>query len=50
VPVKAALAEMGLIEDVLRQPLLPLAEELRPRLRAALASAGIELAPTLVSA
>ena len=26
VPVKAALAEMGLIEDVLRQPLLPLAE------------------------
>ena len=32
VPVKAALAEMGLIEDVLRQPLLPLADELRPRL------------------
>jgi 4-hydroxy-tetrahydrodipicolinate synthase len=50
VPVKAALAEMGLIEDVLRQPLLPMAEELRPRLRAALASAGIELAPALVTA
>jgi 4-hydroxy-tetrahydrodipicolinate synthase len=50
VPVKAALAEMGLIEDVLRQPLLPMADELRPRLRAALASAGIELAPALVSA
>jgi 4-hydroxy-tetrahydrodipicolinate synthase len=50
VPVKAALAEMGLIEDVLRQPLLPMADELRPRLRAALASAGIELAPSLASA
>jgi 4-hydroxy-tetrahydrodipicolinate synthase len=50
VPVKAALAEMGLIEDVLRQPLLPMADELRPRLRAALASAGIELTPALVSA
>ena len=40
VPVKAALAEMGLISDVLRQPLLPLADELRPRLRAALAAVG----------
>jgi 4-hydroxy-tetrahydrodipicolinate synthase len=50
VPVKAALAEMGLIEDVLRQPLLPLADEVRPRLRAALAAAGVELAPTLVAA
>jgi 4-hydroxy-tetrahydrodipicolinate synthase len=50
VPVKAALAEMGLIEDVLRQPLLPMADELRPRLRAALASAGIELAPAMVNA
>jgi len=50
VPVKAALAEMGLIEDVLRQPLLPLADELRPRLRAALASAGVELAPARVTA
>ncbi len=40
VPVKAALAEMGLIEDVLRQPLLPLVDELRPRLRAALAAVG----------
>ena len=26
VPVKAALAEMGLIEDVLRQPLMPLVD------------------------
>jgi 4-hydroxy-tetrahydrodipicolinate synthase len=40
VPVKAALAEMGLISDVLRQPLLPLADELRPRLRAVLAAVG----------
>jgi 4-hydroxy-tetrahydrodipicolinate synthase len=36
VPVKAALAEMGLIEDVLRQPLLPLAEPGRSRLLGAL--------------
>ncbi len=50
VPVKAALAEMGLIHDVLRQPLLPLADELRPRLRAALASAGIEVAGTTLVA
>lgn len=50
VPVKAALAEMGLIEDVLRLPLLPMADDLRPRLRAALASAGVELTPTLVTA
>ncbi len=50
VPVKAALAEMGLIEDVLRLPLLFMADDLRPRLRAALASAGVELTPTLVTA
>jgi 4-hydroxy-tetrahydrodipicolinate synthase len=37
VPVKAALAEMGLIEDVLRQPLLPLDEPQRTRLRGVLA-------------
>jgi 4-hydroxy-tetrahydrodipicolinate synthase len=41
VPVKAALAEMGLISDVLRAPLLPMAEEQRPRLRAALRAAGL---------
>ena len=40
-PVKAALAEMGLIEDVLRQPLLPLADEQRARLVEALAAAGV---------
>jgi 4-hydroxy-tetrahydrodipicolinate synthase len=37
VPVKAALAAMGLIEDVLRQPLLSLAEPGRSRLLAILA-------------
>ena len=41
VPVKAALAEMGLIADVVRAPLLPLADEQRPRLRAALVAAGL---------
>ena len=40
VPVKAALAEMGLIEDVLRQPLLPLAEPGRGRLLAILGGPG----------
>ena len=45
VPVKASLAEMGLIHDVLRPPLLPMAEELRPRLRAALTAAGLLPAP-----
>jgi 4-hydroxy-tetrahydrodipicolinate synthase len=37
VPVKAALAAMGLIEDVLRQPLLSLAEPGRGRLMSVLA-------------
>ena len=40
VPVKAALAEMGLIEDVLRQPLLPLAEPGRSRLLGILGGPG----------
>ena len=44
VPVKAALAEMGLIEDVLRQPLLPLADAERGRLRETLAA--LELVDT----
>ena len=41
VPVKAALAEMGLIADVLRAPLLTLADEQRPRLQAVLRAAGL---------
>jgi len=41
VPVKAAMAEMGLIHDVLRSPLLPMADEQRPRLRAVLTDLGL---------
>lgn len=45
VPVKAALAAMGLIEDVLRQPLLPLAEPGRSRLLAVLADLELVVTP-----
>jgi 4-hydroxy-tetrahydrodipicolinate synthase len=41
VPVKAALAEMGLIEDVLRRPLMPLDETNRSRLRTVLDDLGL---------
>lgn len=41
VPVKAALAEMGLITDALRGPLLPLAEAERRQLRTVLADLGL---------
>ncbi len=41
VPVKAALAEMGLISDVLRQPLLPLADAPRAELLEVLARIGL---------
>jgi 4-hydroxy-tetrahydrodipicolinate synthase len=41
VPVKAALAAMGLIEDVVRQPLLPLAEPQRGQLMDILREAGL---------
>jgi 4-hydroxy-tetrahydrodipicolinate synthase len=41
VPVKAAMAEMGLIEDVLRPPLLPLDDANRARLREVLAGLGL---------
>jgi 4-hydroxy-tetrahydrodipicolinate synthase len=41
VPVKAALAEMGLIDDVLRQPLLPLDEPGRMQVRTVLAELGL---------
>lgn len=46
-PVKAALAMMGLVEDVLRQPLLPLDEAARPRLAAALHDAGVTVPRSL---
>jgi 4-hydroxy-tetrahydrodipicolinate synthase len=45
VPVKAALAEMGVIGDNLRQPMLPLADAERATLRAVLASVGLIDAP-----
>jgi 4-hydroxy-tetrahydrodipicolinate synthase len=41
VPVKAALAEMGLISDGLRQPLLPLADTERAQLRTVLGDLGL---------
>ncbi|HXH01910.1 MAG TPA: 4-hydroxy-tetrahydrodipicolinate synthase [Candidatus Competibacteraceae bacterium] len=41
IPVKWALHEMGLIDTGIRLPLVPLSEEHRPTLRAALARAGI---------
>jgi len=44
IPVKAALAAMGRIRDVLRLPLVPLAEQHRPTVTAALRHAGVELA------
>jgi len=43
IPVKAALAAMGRIRDVLRLPLMPLAEQYRPTVTAALRHAGVEL-------
>jgi 4-hydroxy-tetrahydrodipicolinate synthase len=41
-PVKAALAAMGRIDDVLRLPLVPLSQGRRPPLMAALREAGVE--------
>lgn len=41
-PVKAALAAMGRIQDVLRLPLVPLSDSRRPPLFAALQAAGVE--------
>lgn len=40
IPVKAALAMMGKIQDVLRLPLVPLRDELRPIVRESLVAAG----------
>ena len=48
VPVKAALAAMGMIEDVVRQPLLPLAEPQRTPFMAILRDSGV-LAPAGVA-
>ena len=43
-PVKAAMAEMGLITDALRMPMMPLDEANRARVREVLAS--LDLLPT----
>lgn len=45
VPVKAALALMGLLEDTLRPPLLPLGDADRQRLLSILAAAGLVRQP-----
>lgn len=41
IPIKAAMAMMGLIDEVYRLPLVPLSEKSRARLREVLVSAGI---------
>jgi len=41
IPVKAAMAEMGLLEDVYRLPMVPPKEESRRRIVAALAAAQV---------
>jgi 4-hydroxy-tetrahydrodipicolinate synthase len=41
VPVKAAMSMMGLLTDALRQPLLPLDEPHRTKLRALLETSGL---------
>ena len=43
IPAKAALAMMGMMENCLRLPLVPLSESNATALRASLASAGVEL-------
>ena len=43
IPIKAALARMGRIRDVLRLPLVPLADAHRETVRAALVHAGVPL-------
>jgi 4-hydroxy-tetrahydrodipicolinate synthase len=50
VPVKAAMAEMGLLEDVLRPPLLPLDDADRGRLREVLAAVGLLETPVEAAA
>lgn len=46
-PAKAALSMLGLIEDALRLPLLPLDESARPALAAALREAGLDVPQAL---
>jgi 4-hydroxy-tetrahydrodipicolinate synthase len=47
IPVKWALARMGLMGPGIRLPLVSLSPELWPRVEAAIARAGLPLAPTM---
>jgi 4-hydroxy-tetrahydrodipicolinate synthase len=49
-PVKAALALMGLVDEQLRLPLVPVQEQTRARLRAVLEALGLVPRPTHVAA
>jgi 4-hydroxy-tetrahydrodipicolinate synthase len=49
IPVKAALAMMGRMHDVLRLPLLPLSSALRPQLQLALAQAEVPTGASVAS-
>jgi len=49
-PVKAALAALGRIEDVVRLPLVPLSDSRRPPLLAALREAGVEAVAAVAAA
>jgi 4-hydroxy-tetrahydrodipicolinate synthase len=47
IPVKWALERMGLIDSGIRLPLMPLSPSMRSRVEAAIARAGLPLAPTM---
>jgi 4-hydroxy-tetrahydrodipicolinate synthase len=47
IPVKWALERMGLMGGGIRLPLLSLSSQMRPRVEAAIARAGLPLAPTM---
>jgi 4-hydroxy-tetrahydrodipicolinate synthase len=47
IPVKWALERMGLIDSGIRLPLVPLSPSMRSRVEAAIARAGLPLAPTM---
>jgi 4-hydroxy-tetrahydrodipicolinate synthase len=49
-PVKAALALLGLLEEQLRLPLVPVQEQTRARLRAVLGALGLVPSATHVAA
>ena len=49
IPVKWALERMGLMGGGIRLPLLSLSSQMRPRVEAAIARAGLPLAPTMTA-